>query len=362
MKSAILAVALIVGLAGVVTAANDKLSEQERLTIIKRAHVWRPIDTASLNLLTGPKVKDAIPFDERVTCTYDYPKKPLSGVTPKFECALSPEDVVKVKYGENNGEVFAEVAGSRLFWALGFYADRMYPVRVTCVNCPADPFRESGVEWHLGKSGTVSTRVYDPAAIERKFEGAEVEGPKGEGWKWGELDHISAAAGGAPKAHVDALKLLAVFIQHVDSKPGQQAVVCLEGDMKNCKRPVMLVKDLGSTFGEAKKMNYDKMKLDSWAGVKIWKDKATCKGDLTSSFIGTLSDPTISEAGRKFLADRLMLLSDKQIQELFTAARVDRRGDTTMDDRGGSRPATVADWVRVFKDKRAQIVNHQCPA
>ena len=41
-------------------------------------------------------------------------------MTPKFECEVTPGDVVKVKYGENNGEVFAEVAASRLFWALGF--------------------------------------------------------------------------------------------------------------------------------------------------------------------------------------------------------------------------------------------------
>src|SRR5687768_13867649 len=147
----------------------DKLTLDERRTIFSRSHVWRPIDTASLNIITGPSGPDAFPLDATVTCEYDYPDKRLSGVTPKFECAVAPGDVVKVKYGEDNGEVFAEVAGSRLFWAMGFFVDRMYPVKVMCKNCPADPFKESKLEWHLGKSAVVSDKLFDPAAIERKF-------------------------------------------------------------------------------------------------------------------------------------------------------------------------------------------------
>ena len=33
--------------------------------------------------------------------------------------------------------------------------------------------------------------------------------------------------GGAPRAHRDAMKLLAVFLQHTDTKPEQQRIVCL---------------------------------------------------------------------------------------------------------------------------------------
>ena len=141
--------------------AIDRLSVLERRSILERAQVWRPIDTARLNLLSGPAAADGFPFDAQRACDYHFPDKPLSGVTPKFECALQPggKDIVKVKYGENNGEVFAEVASSRLFWALGFVADRMYPVSVQCRNCPPDPFKEGKDEWHLGKSATGATRV-----------------------------------------------------------------------------------------------------------------------------------------------------------------------------------------------------------
>jgi hypothetical protein len=96
--------------------------------------------------------------------------------------------------------------------------------------------------------------------------------------------------------------------------------------------------------------------------VPIWRDPATCQGDLSRSLIGNLEHPTISEAGRKFLATRLAMLSDRQLHDLFTAARVERRGDTTRDADGPRRPVTVADWVGAFKAKRAQIATHRCPA
>lgn len=347
----------------------DRLTVDERRDIISRAQVWHPIDTAKLNLLAGPRDEGAFAFNAPVTCDYAYPDKPLGGVTPKFECAVKDGDVVKVKYGENNGEVYAEVASSRLFWALGFPADRMYPARVTCRNCPADPFKESKEEWHLGKSATVSDKLFDPATIERPYPGEEVEVPGYEGWAWPELELVDAESGGAPRAHVDALKLLAVFIQHVDSKPGQQAIVCANGAVSrdrqgnaSCETPLLMIRDLGSSFGQARRMSFPKMKLDSWRVVPIWRDPATCEGDLTRSLVGNLEHPVISEAGRRFLASRMMLLSDRQIRDLFTAARVERRGDTTKDADGDSRPVTVDDWVAAFKAKRSQITEHRCPS
>jgi len=50
--------------------------------------------------------------------------------------------VVRVKYGKDTHEVYSEVAATRLLWALGFYADEMYPVRLKCLQCPEkDPTR-----------------------------------------------------------------------------------------------------------------------------------------------------------------------------------------------------------------------------
>lgn len=342
----------------------DELSLAERRSMLDRAEVFRPIDTRRLNLLTGPPGPSAFKFNQNVTCTFAFPEKPLTGVTQKFECAVAPKDVVKVKYGAENGEVFAEVAASRLFWALGFLADRMYPVKVTCLDCPKDPHAASTSEWNLGKPGNVATRMFEFATIERKVAGEEIAVPKFEGWSWHELEELADNAVGATRAHVDAFKLLAAFVQHVDSKPENQALMCADPRPRTdregnavCQRPYVMISDLGSSFAAASRLTFPKMRLGSWREVEVWRDEKSCQATLTSSIVGTLSHPRISEAGRKFLADRLSQLSDRQLRDLFTAARVDRRKDEV-----DGRPVTVDDWVQVFKAKREQIVNHRCAA
>ena len=79
-------------------------------------------------------------MDDEVSC--EFVPKPMSGWSEKFACRLEDGTVVKVKYDEGGRykEVFGEVLGTRLFWALGFYADRMLPVRMTCRGCPEHPF------------------------------------------------------------------------------------------------------------------------------------------------------------------------------------------------------------------------------
>jgi len=333
------------------------ISVNERAAILQRAKVWQPIDTRSLNLSAGPPLPAAERIGETTTCRFAFPDKPMTGNTPKFRCEVRPDDVVKVKYGKKNTEVYAEIAASRLFWALGFKADRMYPTRVSCQGCPADPFAASKADWHSGKPGDVGPYVFDPAAAERPLPGSAIETDGFEGWAWPELDTVTARSGGATRAQVDALKLLAVFVQHSDTKPEQQELVCAPGGVKRdragnetCTSPWLVVKDLGVTFGKATALNNSAMDLDDWSGARIWREGAPCIGDLSRSMTGSLDNPKIGEAGRQFLAARLLLLSDRQIRDLFTAARAQLRDDT------------IADWVRVFKRKRDEIVNAHCAA
>jgi hypothetical protein len=102
-------------------------------------------------------------------------------------------------------------------------------------------------------------RLFDPATIERKMPGHEFE--PDSSWSWTELDKVDPQQGGAPLAHRDALKLLAVFLQHTDTKPQQQRLLCLdervpaEGPTTVCEHPFMMTSDLGLTFGKANLMN-----------------------------------------------------------------------------------------------------------
>ena len=85
-----------------------------------------PGDISSRNIRVGPQ--DGNGFQPEAVVNCEYVEEKQTG-TPKFDCALSPDDKIRVKYGEDNGEVYSEVAATRLLWALGFGADRVYPSR-----------------------------------------------------------------------------------------------------------------------------------------------------------------------------------------------------------------------------------------
>jgi hypothetical protein len=196
------------------------------------------------------------------------------------------------------------------------------------------------------------------------MRGAEWPADGPQGWSWNELDIVNAARGGAPREQVDALKLLAVFIQHTDSKPQQQRILCLEGRSDRateCRRPFLMISDVGLTFGRANLSNANaagSVNLDAWKRVGVWKDSTRCVGNLPRSFTGTLDNPSISEEGRRFLARLLEALTDRQIRDLFEVARVSLRPRSPMDVRTGL--ATVEEWVAAFKSKRSEIGSRRC--
>ena len=330
------------------TAPAPTLGKDARREFIRHAQVWSPTDVARMNLRQGPPGPHAFAPNALVECAYA--EHPMSGSTRKFYCAVPGGDVVKVRYGEDNGEVEASALATRLLWALGFPADRVYPVRVRCRGCSADPWNNRGV--HAGE-----VHDFDPAVIERPPAGHEIHADrKKDGWEWPELDDVDADAGGATLAQRDALKLLAVFMQHSDTKPEQQRLLCAPGALMAggvCSTPFLVLHDVGVTFGRANLFNRGRQgsaNLDEWQRTPIWKDRHGCVGHLSKSNTGTLEDPRISEAGRRFLADLLIKLSDSQIRDLFDVARVELRS------------GTVDRWVAAFKSKRADIVTRKCDA
>ena len=319
-----------------------------RADAIARAQVWTPTQISAVDIRRGPGGRRQFAFREAVTC--DWVDKKLAGHSPKFACA-SHGDELKVKFGGNNAEVYAEVAATRLLSALGFGADRMYPVQVICRGCP---------EALPGVVRSNGDRVFDPAAVERKMPGRELK--PDSSWAWSELDHVQETRGGASAAQRDALKLVAVLLQHTDSKPEQQRIVCREDKSSSpaCAQPFMMINDLGLTFGGANLLNANSkaMNLVAWAATSIWKSNAGCVGNLSRSVTGTLADPVISEGGRAFLADLLLQLSDDQITALFETSRVTLRLRDPENVRSGF--STVAEWVDVFKRKRVEIAARRC--
>jgi hypothetical protein len=327
---------------------SHEVTPADRLALVRRAKVWEPTRIAEIDVAKGPLLHGFAPEAE-VAC--DYAEVTYGGSTPKFGCALSPKDVVKVRYGRDNGELYAGVAATRLLWLLGFGADAMYPVQIDCRGCPQAYASEGTVE-----AGGIR---FDRASIERPFGGHKIDAAgDGGGWAWRELDLVDPAAGGAPLAQRDALKLVAVLLQHSDSKAVQQRLVCRDGghDLAGCEDPFLMIHDVGETFGRANVFNraaVGSVNFDLWSKTPIWKDAGRCVGNLAPSETGTLSNPVISEEGRAFLAGLLAQMTDAQIHDLFSVARFDRKPN-------GAAP--IEAWVGAFKEKRAEIATGHCPS
>jgi hypothetical protein len=326
-----------------------KVDNDVRLASLRYSQVWMPGDIASKNIRVGPQ--DGNGFQPEAVVTCDYVEEKQSG-TPKFDCAVSADDPIRVKYGAENGEIYSEVASSRLLWALGFGADRVYPVTVVCRGCPADPMKTA--------KKAEGTREFSAAIVERKLAGDEIAMRNGSGWAWVELTFVDQTSGGAPLAHRDALTLLAAMIQHTDNKPQQQRLVCLDKvhgmtaqEDGNCKQPFMMINDLGKTFGRATLTNADTksaVNFEAWSSTPMWKDAKGCVAQLAKSFTGSLEHPKISENGRQFLAELLSQLSDQQLRDLFEVARFTQRDPKVPVDA----------WVSAFKQKRDEIANARC--
>jgi hypothetical protein len=195
----------------------------------------------------------------------DYVEMRMHGAKRKFHCAIRAGDVVMVRYGAHNGEVEGSVLATRLLWALGFVADHVYPVRVTCRGCASDPWNH--------RAPVSGEQVFDPAVIERKPPGYEMwEGDdRKAGWASGELDLFDESLGGASVQQRDALKLLAVFMQHTDTKPQQQRLLCADGlsGVGECDHPFLFLHDVGLTFGRAQFFHSNRpasVNLDGWPG------------------------------------------------------------------------------------------------
>lgn len=337
---------------------SKKVSDAERLDALSRATVWQPpaVPIAKARLDSDPDQPKSI------ECTFAITD--VGGTAPKFDCHLENGERIRVKYGRSP-EIPSEVASARLLHALGFGADNMLLVQqLRCYGCPAEPFitmRTLGLAGAHELYGKVmnkeSYKDFEWVAVERRHFGRAIETDQLEGWAFFELDLIDEKKGGAPRAHVDALRLLAAMIAHWDNKSENQRLVCLSEkdwpDGGKCTRPLAMLQDVGAAFGPRK------VDLEKWEQYSMWGDRASCTVTMDSlPYKGATFKPVkVSEAGRKHLASMLTQLSEQQITALFAGARFDQSKGMI-----GFTATPVAEWVRVFKKKVHEISDGpSCP-
>ncbi|HET9270550.1 MAG TPA: hypothetical protein VFO31_20375 [Vicinamibacterales bacterium] len=334
-------------------AATRVVSREARLEAIARAQVWRePKGAAGQGHLPPSVVIDDL------SCRFVL--KRLSGTTPKFNCVLPTGEEVRIKYGKG-AEIPAEAAATRLLRALGFAADTIALVHhLRCYGCPLEPFATSKAVETIRADGLYQKAIdygnfhdYEWVAMERKYDAWPIETAMQEGWAFPELNHVEAPKGGAPRAHVDALRLAAVFLAHWDNKADNQRLVCDSREWPEgqpCAAPLMLLQDLGATFGPRK------VNLRRWRSSTIWADRTRCRVTMRHlPYSGaTFQDARVSEAGRQLAARLLGRLTDGEIADLFRAARFDQKRGLFSDVR------PVAGWVDAFK-ARVRLIGEGPP-
>lgn len=294
-----------------------------------------------------------------IECRYE--PKQTTGTTPKFDCRLPDGSEVKVKYGVNP-EIPGEVAATRLLTSMGFATDHMTIARrVRCYGCPRSPYRSRQIaEWFFVAKLLDQFLDFNEyadfanAAVERKFEARAFEVGEHQGWGMWELGMIDAARGGATRAEVDALRLMALFLAHWDNKTTNQRLVCLDdrGDdsAQPCARPLVMLQDLGATFGP------NKVDYLGWKHSPIWRDAEGCWTSMTHlPYRGaTYQDVEISEEGRALAAERLGAYDAVAIANLFLTSNFPDA------ETGQVGTTNVQPWVEAFLEKVAAIKSRSC--
>jgi hypothetical protein len=339
----------------------------ERARAEQTAKVYRTPDPGydpvlGYNPANGPR-RGAPPVAENgraktINCVANKDESPGAGTTPKFHCSVqgvTDADGNLVRYkikphfkgqspDKRNGEIYGEFLSSRFSQALGFFADDEWVADVNCPDCEKS-----------------LTRGFQGASFSGSQPAAGVELPLAKGL---DVNCNGKDAGGLAeslqklaqnnRAEVDAFKLWLAFIDHGDTKTDNHKFACLksrkEGDARVCEpgQAVFYVSDMGSTFGYSRSSE-SKARLEAWRK----KDPIEVSGGSCKTTAKSVGDTSISEGGRKLLADNLQRLLDAEkqngtITKVFEASRNAER----------DRPAP--EWAAEFVRKARLIIDARC--
>ena len=307
-------------------------------------------------LVAEPRDPKGVLTRDEVSCTFV--RHAPGGTSLKFDCALEDGEVIRVKYA-HQPEIHAEVAATRLLAALGYPSDHVYMTqRVHCRGCPINPFVTTLLLDAIGLDGDSSRatgndqRDFEWVAVERKFDAAPIEDDTREGWAWWELKDVQT-----PRVELDALRLVAVFLAHWDNKADNQRLVCMDqpfdGEAHACRTPVLMIQDVGATFGPTK------VNLSQWRHMPLWADRATCTVSMHAMpYRGaTFGDARISDEARVRVGNELAAFSDADLRKWFADARFPQFYENTDDEKD------LDAWVAAYRGRVAQIVSAgPCPS
>ena len=272
------ALLLMISLSAVAFAQSEKTEAMPTDVIL-----WEPVDIKSRDLFRGPTSEGIVPAVERM----EFIGRQPGGNNLKFRLkdANGREWVAKIA-----DESQAEVAATRLLWAIGYKTEIDQIVR----------------SLSIAKVGNFKNARFEarPETIKR-----------GVRWSWTNNPFVGTK-------EFDGLRLMMAFINNWDLKDENNIVITENG------KSYMMVSDLGSSFGKLAHSS------KSRAGRSVNKPehfaeagfiKSVENGVLVLDYRGKGENwlKGIKVENARWLADLLLQLSDKQISDAFRAANYD---------------------------------------
>lgn len=292
LKSCLVSLALL--LAVVAAAAQDKPANE---SIQGKAVLWEAGSIGERELYWGPGGEAMKPDISAVT----FIEEEKSGHNKKYRIKDASGKVWVAKFGR---EAQPETAAVRLLHGLGYKTEINYLVPTLTIP---------------GKGKFENVRLEArPENIKRQDE-----------WKWKENPFVGSN-------ELQGLKIMMVFLTNWDLLDLQNKVLSVDNGGQTERH--YIISDLGATFG---KLGNNNLPFFFRLGRKtnnpeVWSEagfiKEVADGKIVFDFKGKgrglMNDVTV-EQGR-WLADLLMQLSDKQIEDMFRAANYSAEDVSTL--------------------------------
>jgi len=238
---------------------------------------------------------------------------------------------LKPPYPDHNprfNEVFTAVATTRIMWVLGFPADHVYPAgAANCVGCTSDPFGNKLAD-NTASIADAPT-IFKVVNAERDLPWDQINPEDDETWSWtdaakfysdGEWTHQQ-------KVEFDAYRLALGLIHYYNALPQQNRLVCAEwepavaGHSKVCRKPMIYVHDLGSTFGK-KRSFFDlfgtnpRGSFEAYEPQTVFLNPGNC--ELRATLLG---DKQVLKEAQDLMIQRLERLDRETVMSIFQVAR-----------------------------------------
>ncbi|HEX6125560.1 MAG TPA: hypothetical protein VFZ23_09345 [Pyrinomonadaceae bacterium] len=286
LRPAILFLAIITLTAGS-AVAQGKDKKDKKAGPITNPVLWQEVDIASLDLYNGPGGTAMRPDISRV----EFIKEETQGHNKKYRIKDAKGQIWVAKLGR---EAQPETAAVRLLYGLGYKTEVNYLVPEITIP---------------GKGTHKNVRLEArPANIERLDE-----------WKWKDNPFVGTN-------ELQALKIMMVFLTNWDLLDLQNKV--LRVDNNGRIEHHFIVSDLGATFGKLGNNNLPfffrlgRKTNDpgTWyeAGFVTKVENGLIDFDFKGKGRSLMEDITVPHG--RWLADRLVRLTDKQLEDAFRAA------------------------------------------